>query len=312
MHAIPERLRQYLNTAVKEGRLTYQTEASLAALSSFRVGGKADCAVFPKTVDELAALVALCRTASLPYVLIGNGSNVLFDDKGYRGVVIVTTALTSCHREGNLLHCDCGASLTHLSMVAAKAGLGGFAFAYGIPGTLGGAVFMNAGAYGGEMKDIVREVLWYDPETDELGRYIGEENHFGYRESVYQHEHKLILSAVLALSPADPAAVLADMEEYMKRRREKQPLEFPSAGSTFKRYPGYYTGKLIEEAGLKGHAIGGAAVSTKHAGFVINTGGATSADVLALISHIKAVIKERNGIEISCEVRYIPSSDMVD
>lgn len=302
----PTSLAPYLCKAAEEGRLTYKTDYPLSSLSTFRIGGNAAFVVFPKTADELASLITLCRSASVCYTVIGNGSNVLFDDRGYHGLILVTTALSDWQRCDNRVVADCGISLTYLASVVAKEGLGGLAFAYGIPGTLGGAVFMNAGAYGGEMRDIVSEVSWYDPETDDFGSFSGDENAFGYRESIYQRGDKLILSATLALTPADPAVLRTEMEDYKKRRVDKQPLDMPSAGSTFKRYPGYFTGKLIEEAGLKGYMVGGACVSEKHAGFIINRGNATASDVLTLIEYIKARIKERNGIEIACEVRYIP------
>lgn len=300
-------LEQYLVEAAGAGRLSYKTELSLSQLSTFRIGGKASYAVYPSTADEFASLVALCVSLSIPYAVVGNGSNLLFDDQGYEGVVIVTTGMNTIRREGNTVTADCGVSLTYLASCVGKEGLGGMTFAYGIPGTVGGAVFMNAGAYGGEMKDVITSVSWYDPITDEIGEYSLDACDFGYRTSVFQRENKLILSMTVKLTPAAPEALRTEMEELMQRRRDKQPLEFPSAGSTFKRYPGYFTGKLIEDAGLKGFTVGGAQVSEKHAGFVINIGNATAADVLALIDHIKAVIRRENGIDIECEVRYLPS-----
>lgn len=302
-------LETYLSDGQIEGRLTFHRDYPLSKLSTFRIGGNAAYAVYPKSTDEFAALTALCVSLSIPYTVLGNGSNVLCADDGYEGVVLVTTDMNAITREGNTVKADCGVSLTYLASYAGKEGLGGLSFAYGIPGTVGGAVFMNAGAYGGEMKDVITSVSWYDPLTDESGEYSSEDCCFGYRESVFQKGDKIILSMTVALTPADPAVLRAEMEELMARRRDKQPLEFPSAGSTFKRYPGYFTGKLIEEAGLKGYTVGGAQVSEKHAGFVINIGNATAADVLALIEHIKGVIFEKNGIHIECEVRYLTSAD---
>ncbi len=299
-------LRSYLIEGQEEGRLTYKCDYPLSSVTTFRIGGKADVAVWPKSADEMAALVAVCRAADSPFFVMGNGSDLLFDDLGYRGVVIVTTDMNGIKRKGNTLIADCGVSLTRLSSFAQKEALGGLTFAYGIPGTVGGGVFMNAGGYGGEMKGVVTRVLWYDTETDEFGTYTGEENGFGYRDSVYQREHKLILSAEMTLPDGDPEALRAEMEDYMRRRKEKQPLEYPSAGSTFKRYPGYFTAQLIDQAGLKGYTVGDAQVSEKHAGFVINRGSATCADVLQLIQDVQAVIREKNGIEIEPEVRYIP------
>ncbi len=299
-------LLSYLDCGQQEGRLQYKTDYPLSGVTTFRIGGNASYAVWPENGNELASLAAVCRAADIPFFIMGNGSDLLFDDLGYHGVVIMTTAMKSIVRRGNALIVDCGVPLTRLSSHAAKEALGGLTFAYGIPGTLGGGIFMNAGAYGGEIKDVVTRVFWYDTETDEFGSYEGAENGFGYRESVYQKESKLILSAELTLSEADSDVLFAEMEEYMRRRKEKQPLEFPSAGSTFKRYPGYFTAQLIDEAGLKGFTIGGAQVSEKHAGFVINRGSATCADVLQLIKAVQDIIREKNGIDIEPEVRYIP------
>ncbi len=299
-------IRSYLEEAREDDRLTYQRDFPLSSACSFRIGGMATYAVWPKTADEFVSLSAICRSAEIPYFVVGNGSDLLFDDLGYDGVVIFTTAMNEIKRDGNRLTVACGVPLTRLSVFAAKEGLGGLTFAYGIPGTLGGAVFMNAGAYCGEMKDIVTRVSWYDTETDELGSYVGEENGFAYRESVYQKESKLILSAELTLFDADPAALRAEMDDFMSRRREKQPLEYPSAGSTFKRYPGHFTAQLIDQAGLKGKTVGGAQVSEKHAGFVVNRGGATCAEVLALIEEIQAEIFKLKGIHIETEIRYVP------
>ena len=302
-------VRSYLEDAQREGRLTYQRHVPLSSACSFRIGGEASYGVWPTSVDELAALAAVCRSSEVPFLVVGNGSNLLFDDRGYHGVVIFTTAMNEIKRNGNRLHVSCGVPLTRLSLYAAKEGLGGLTFAYGIPGTVGGAVFMNAGAYNGEMRNVVTCVHWYDYETDELGSYVGDENGFGYRESIYQKESKLILSAELVLTEADPAALRAEMDDFMSRRREKQPLEFPSGGSTFKRSPGYFTAQLIDQAGLKGKTVGGAQVSEKHAGFIINRGGATCADVRRLMQEIQDEIYQTNGIHIEAEIRYVPCPD---
>jgi len=298
----------YLDEAQRDGRLTFQRDYPLSSVCTFRIGGAAAYAAWPTSADELAALTAICRSAGVPFLVIGNGSDLLFDDRGYDGVVIVTTAMNEIRRDGRRITAACGVPLTRLALFAAKEGLGGLTFAYGIPGTLGGAVFMNAGAYGGEMKNVVSRVHWYDTEADEFGWYEGEDNGFDYRQSVYQSEKKLILSAELTLVDASPDVLRAEMDDYMARRKEKQPLEYPSAGSTFKRYPGYFTAQLIDQAGLKGRTVGGAQGSEKHAGFIVNRGGATCADVLVLIDEIKAAIFEKNGVLIETEVRYIPYS----
>ena len=299
-------LTKYLEEAAAGNRITVRKDYPLSRLSSFRIGGEAAFAVWPENVGELTALAALSSSLSVPTVIVGNGSNLLFDDLGYDGLVIVTTSLTGIRRDGDYLTAECGVPLTHLASVAGKAGLGGLSFAYGIPGTLGGAVFMNAGAYGSEIGDVVARVDWYDPGTEEFGSSEGAENGFSYRASRYQRENKLILSAELTLSPADPEALSREMEDYLSRRREKQPLEYPSAGSAFKRYPGRYTSRLIDEAGLKGTAVGGAQVSEKHAGFIINRGGATASDVLMLMKTVQDVVREKYQIEIESEIRYIP------
>ena len=300
-------LEAYLFDGAEEERLRFCRDYPLSKLISFRIGGNASYVVYPKSGDEFSALTALCVSLSIPYAVLGNGSNVLCADDGYAGVVIVTTEMNTIRREGNRVTADCGVSLTYLASYVAKEGLGGLSFAYGIPGTVGGAVFMNAGAYGGELKDVIVSVNWYDPTTDESGTYALDECEFGYRTSVFQNTNQIILSMTVSLTDADPAVLRAEMEELMGHRREKQPLEFPSAGSTFKRYPGYFTGKLIEDAGLKGYTVGGAQVSEKHAGFVINVGDATASDVLTLIDYIKSVIREKNGIDIECEIRYLAS-----
>ncbi len=299
-------LTKYLEEAAAGNRIAVRKNYPLSRLSSFRIGGDAVFAVWPENVGELTALVALSSSLSVPTVIVGNGSNLLFDDLGYDGLVIVTTSMTGIRRDGDRLTAECGVPLTHLASVAGKAGLGGLSFAYGIPGTLGGAVFMNAGAYGSEIGNVIGRVDWFDPGTEEFGSFDGAENGFSYRFSRYQRENKLILSAELKLSPAEPEALQCEMEDYLSRRREKQPLDYPSAGSAFKRVPGRYTSQLIDEAGLKGATVGGAQVSEKHAGFIINRGGATAADVLALMKTVQDVLREKYQIEIEPEIRYIP------
>ena len=299
-------LLSYLKDKSADGCLEYHENYPLAPVSSFKIGGNADLAIYPNSTEQLISVVCELRKLNVRYVVIGNATNVLFADAGYRGAVVFTTKLRGISIDGNLITADCGVPLITLSVFAQKHGLDGLAFAYGIPGTVGGAVYMNAGAYEGEMKQVVSTVTFCDPSTGEIKTRSGNENEFGYRHSYYSDKDLIILSTTIDLKKAEsPEAVKALMDEHMKARNAKQPLEYPSAGSTFKRYPGYYTAKLIEEAGLKGYSIGGAKVSEKHAGFVINTGGASAADVLALIDHIKAEIFRLVGINIECEVRYI-------
>ncbi len=298
-------LEQYLEDAEKEGRLTFRKELPLSSVSSFRIGGNASYVIYPTTSDELASLSALCRSISVPNTVIGNGSNLLFSDSGYEGAIIVTTQIKDIKISGNSVTVGCGASLTHLASVVSESSLTGLEFAYGIPGSVGGAVYMNAGAYGGEIKDVCVSVTVYDSENDEIYDVKAEDCGFGYRESVFQSRDKIILGARFVLSEGDKSDIISKMEGLMQQRIDKQPLNYPSAGSTFKRYPGYFSGKLIEEAGLKGFTMGGAQISEKHAGFIINTGNATASDVLSLIKYIQNVIKENVGIELQPEVKYI-------
>lgn len=293
---------------LEEKNIAFETDRALSQDSTFKIGGTAAIAAFPNSVEQLCTLVEFCKTERTYFTVIGKGSNVLFADEGFDGVVIFTSKLNSISIGESMITAECGVPLTFLSSVAQKNSLSGLEFAYGIPGTVGGAVVMNAGAYGGEIKDAVVSVDYFDSESCKCGTLTGNECGFGYRESIFQHSEKIVLSALFSLSQRAPELIKADMDDYMARRREKQPLEFPSAGSTFRRYPGYFTAKLIDEAGLKGFSVGGAQVSEKHAGFVINRGNATAADVLALVKEIQKRIFEINGINIECEIRYIPYS----
>jgi UDP-N-acetylenolpyruvoylglucosamine reductase len=284
----------------------YCKDKKLSELCSFRVGGIADYVVYPKSVEVLILLIDRLKEKNIKYCLLGNASNVLFSDNGFNGVVIFTSKLDSILVKGSTLNVECGVSLTHAAVIAQRNGLGGLEFAYGIPGTIGGAVYMNAGAYGGEMKDVVESSTYYTTDHKIIDRLMGVQHDFDYRESFYsKHENHVILSANLQLTYDDPENIKKKMDGFMSGRVEKQPLQYPSAGSVFKRYPGYYTGKLIEDAGLKGLTIGGAQVSEKHAGFIINRGGATAEDILKLIDIIKEKIYELNDIKIECEIKYI-------
>lgn len=283
-----------------------QYNADMKKLTTFRIGGPCDLAVFPKTREAFIEIIGYIRENSIKYVVIGNGSNVIFCDEGYNGVVVVTTQLKEYSFDGELLICDAGAPLTQIAVNAVRQGYEGYAFACGIPGSIGGAVYMNAGAYEGEIADILVYSEYYDPSSGEVQRIDAPLHEFSYRHSSYMGTDKIILRAAFKLLKAkDPSSCIALMEEHIKARKEKQPLEYPSAGSIFKRYPGYFTAKLIDEAGLKGYSVGGAQVSEKHAGFIVNRGGATARDVYELIDIIKKAIFEREGINIECEVRYI-------
>ncbi len=277
----------------------------IAAHTSFKIGGAADVFIRPKTQEELCAAVALCKQMAVRYYLLGNGSNILFADSGFAGAVIDVSAMCSepvCM--GDEIVADAGVSLMRLCRVALANGLSGLEFAYGIPGSLGGALYMNAGAYGGEMKDVTVSVraLCADGAVQELPL---EQLGFGYRKSVFEENGACILGAVLRLQKGEKAAIEAKMNGYMASRRDKQPLELPSAGSTFKRPEGAFAGALIDECKLKGFRVGGAAVSEKHGGFVVNMGGATCADVLALCEEVSRVVKEQTGYTLEREVRVV-------
>ena len=287
--------------------IAYCADEPMSAHTTFRIGGAADLFIQPADADALAAAASFVRECGTRYFVLGNGSNVLFDDGGFRGAVITTSSLKTCRIRGSMAVSDCGMPVTALAKRAASASLSGLEFAYGIPGTVGGAVFMNAGAFGGEISSVLVSSRYLDPGTLETGEIEGDGHEFGYRKSVYRTKKKgcIILSASFLLEKGNMEQIEGVMTDYMDRRVSKQPLEFPSAGSVFKRCEGRFTGKMIEEAGLKGLRIGGAEVSEKHAGFIINRGGATASDVLGLIDRIKSVILKEFGCELECEMIYV-------
>lgn len=271
--------------------------------TTFRIGGPADYFCQPKTAEQLAATLQACRRADQPFYILGHGSNILVSDAGYRGTVIqLYRNRDGLEIDGCIIRAQSGALLTRAAAMAAEAGLTGLEFASGIPGTLGGALVMNAGAYGGEMKDVVRTARLMTPEGEilELSR---DELELGYRTSIIARKGYIVLDTVLELQQGDKAAIAARMQELKQARTEKQPLEYPSAGSTFKRPEGYFAGKLIMDAGLRGCQIGGAAVSEKHCGFVINKGKATARDVMDLIAHVKDEVQNRFGVTLEMEVK---------
>lgn len=273
--------------------------------TTFRIGGNADLYLVPHTTDALVSLCSMLNAGEVRRYFLGNGSNVLFDDGGYRGAVVSLTELSQIKAEGNVLTAQSGASLNLLCKTARDNSLTGLEFAYGIPGSVGGAVFMNAGAYGGEISAVIKEST-YLSQCDMTLHTIGAAEHcYGYRDSMYRHNSCIILSASFCLQKGDESEISARMTEYMNRRIEKQPLEYPSAGSVFKRYPGRFTGQMIDECGLKGFSIGGAQVSEKHAGFIVNRGNASCADVLGLIEHIQNEVYKKFGCSIECEVIYV-------
>ena len=272
--------------------------------TTFRVGGPADVLVQP---DEtaLAAILALCRQYHVPYSFIGNGSNLLVGDKGIRGVVIeMTDPMGNIEVDGTKITAQAGAMLSKIANTAASNGLGGMEFAAGIPGSVGGAVVMNAGAYGGEMKDVIEKVYVLDENGAqlELGRDALD---FGYRHSCIPEKKYIVTKVVLELVPRNEAEIRSEMKELNEKRAEKQPLQYPSAGSTFKRPEGYFAGKLIMDAGLRGYQVGGSQVSEKHCGFVINKGDATAADICQLMQDVSDKVQAQFGVVLEPEVKMI-------
>lgn len=273
--------------------------------TTFRIGGNADYFVLPKTKEQLSRTVKLCESEGVPYYYLGNGSNLLVSDLGYRGVIVnIYRNMDYINIEGNKITAQAGALLSRIAAAARDASLSGLEFASGIPGTLGGAVVMNAGAYGGEMKQVVASALVMD-KAGETFALTGGELELGYRTSVIPKKGYLVLEAELTLTPGEREAIGGRMEELQMRRTSKQPLEYPSAGSTFKRPQGYFAGKLIMDAGLRGFSVGDAAVSEKHCGFVINRGCASAVDVLSLIRHIQREVYDQFGVKMEPEVKLL-------
>lgn len=290
--------------------VAFTEQEPLAEHTTFRIGGPAAFWCRPQDAAQLQALLACCREQAVRTYFLGNGSNTLFSDEGYDGAVIDLRGLTGelpAVQSGDAFLVTAGAGMTlgRLCAEAQQRGLAGLECFSGIPGTVGGAVYMNAGAYGGELKDVLQEVSYLD--TDGQRRSLpAEELQMGYRTSIFEKNPSwCILSATVRLHPGDPAQILAQMQEYLRRRNEKQPLEWPSAGSTFKRPQGAFAGKLIQDCGLRGFSVGGAQISEKHCGFVINKGGATCADVVALTEEVKRIVREKTGYMLEREIRVV-------
>lgn len=285
--------------------IPFRENEPLAAHCTFKIGGPAQLFVQPQTEQQLCSAAALCKEQAVRYYLLGNGSNILFADEGFAGVVIDISALGSdIAVEGNMLTAGAGVRLVALCRAALEHGLSGLEFAYGIPGTVGGAVYMNAGAYGGEMKDVLTVVRYLTAEGKVVQASAAELD-LSYRHSIFEENGGCILSAQFALQPGNAADIRAKMDELMAKRADKQPLDKPSAGSTFKRPAGAFAAALIDQCGLRGFRHGGAAVSNKHCGFVVNLGGATCADVLALCDEVRAIVKEKTGYELEKEIRVV-------
>ena len=279
------------------------TDEPMSRHTTFRVGGPADFFVTPKAKEEVRDVIRICKEAGMPYYIIGNGSNLLVSDAGYRGVIVqIYKEMNEVKVEGDLVKAQAGALLSGIAAKALGAELSGFEFASGIPGTIGGACVMNAGAYGGEMKDVLESVtvLTGEGKIIELGR---NELELGYRTSVIAKKGYIVLGAVLKLERGDGEKIKTYMDDLKEKRVTKQPLEYPSAGSTFKRPEGYFAGKLIEDAGLRGFQVGGAQVSEKHCGFVINRDHATAADIMELMRQVQIRVKENSGVDLEPEVK---------
>ncbi len=272
--------------------------------TTFKIGGEADILVYPKNEAEVKSIVSFCKNSSVPFTVIGKGSNLLVSDNGIEGIVISTAKLDFINIDNNIISCGAGAVLTNLCNFALNHSLSGLEFAFGIPGSVGGAVFMNAGAYGGEIKDCILSAMVINSNGD-IEKIDAEKMNLGYRTSVFKTNGSIILSAEFSLKPENAEIIKSKMDDLMLRRKTKQPLEYPSAGSTFKRPEGNFAGTLIESAGLKGLSVGDAEVSEKHAGFVINKGNAKCSEVLALINKIQLKVKGFSGITLEPEVIFI-------
>ena len=298
-----EKIKQRFQTVLEKEQVL--EAESMSRHTTFRIGGPADLFVVPKSVDEIAEVLKICREEKAPYFILGNGSNLLVSDKGYRGVVVqLYRGFGKITVSGEEIHAQAGALLSGSAAAARDASLTGFEFAGGIPGTLGGAVVMNAGAYGGEMKDVLKEVTVLTPEGEIL-TLQADELHMGYRTSVVKEAGYIVLEAVLSLAKGDPEAIRSRMQELAGMRSSKQPLSYPSAGSTFKRPEGYFAGKLIMDSGLRGYQVGGAQVSEKHCGFVINAGNATAEDVCRLMEDVQRIVREKFGVTLEPEVKFL-------
>ena len=273
--------------------------------TTFRIGGPAEVFVMPENLEEVGRILEICKEENLPYFILGNGSNLLVSDKGYRGVVIqLDRNFGEVRVEGTEIFASAGALLSTIAVAARRASLTGFEFAGGIPGTLGGAVVMNAGAYGGEMKDVLKKVTVMD-QTGKVFEIPAKELEMGYRTSVIKTAGYIVLDAVISLKEGDIEEIKALTRKLSEQRTSKQPLEYPSAGSTFKRPEGYFAGKLIMDSGLRGYRVGGAQVSEKHCGFVINAGDATAEDVRSLMQHVTETVYEKFGVTLEPEVKFL-------
>ena len=281
------------------------TEEAMSQHTTFKIGGPADYFLMPDKGEDVGRVIKICKEKEIPYFILGNGSNLLVGDGGYRGAVIqIYRNMSSVTVEGNEITAQAGALLSAVAAAAKNASLTGFEFAGGIPGTIGGAVVMNAGAYGGEMKDVLTEVTVMNAEGD-IFTLPTEELELGYRTSIIKTAGYIVLEAKIRLKEGDPEVIRETMKDLTIRRTTKQPLEYPSAGSTFKRPEGYFAGKLIMDSGLAGYQVGGAQISEKHCGFVINAGDATARDVRTLMDNVRDIVYKKYGVTLEPEVKFL-------
>lgn len=287
------------------GEESVLTDEPMSRHTTFRIGGPADYFLLPENYESIRGIIEICKEENLPYFILGNGSNLLVSDSGYRGVIIqLYRNMGEIAVEGTEIRASSGALLSAIAAAAKNASLTGFEFAGGIPGTLGGAVVMNAGAYGGELKDVLKEVTAMT-QDGEILHIPAEKLEMGYRTSIVKKAGYIVLEAVISLKEGNQEEIKAYMRDLTERRTSKQPLEYPSAGSTFKRPTGYFAGKLIMDSGLRGYQVGGAQVSEKHCGFVINTGNATAADVIQLMKDVSQKVQEQFGVALEPEVKFL-------
>ena len=286
--------------------IAYLLDEPMSLHTTFKIGGAASVVAVPTSVQQVAEIVKICNDLKIRYMAVGNGSNLLVSDRGIDACVIMLGKDFAKVEllDNNIIHCQAGAQLIKACGVALENGLSGLEFAYGIPGSCGGAAFMNAGAYGGEMKDVLTTVQYLTAEG-EIKEAAASELDLRYRHSIFEENGGCILSAQFTLTPGEPEAIRSKMDELMAKRLDKQPLDKPSAGSTFKRPVGAFAAALIEQCGLRGYRHGGAAVSEKHCGFVVNLGGATCADVLALCEEVRTIVKEKTGYDLEKEIRVV-------
>ncbi len=298
---------EFINSLINNG-IKFKENEKMSAHTTFKIGGGADIFVTPETTKQFIYTVKSANEYNVEYFVLGNGSNLLVSDDGIEGAVISTLMLNVVKCEGVEIECGAGASLRSVCIAAQKNGLSGLEFAYGIPGTVGGAFFMNAGAYGGEIKNVAKSAVCLK-ENGEIVEICAGDMNFGYRTSIFKTEKLTVLSVKLELKKGKPIEIKQLMDDYFSRRTDKQPLDYPSAGSTFKRPAGYFAGALIEKNGLKGYSSGGAEVSQKHAGFVINKGNATAKDVLAVMDGVRKKVYENDGVELESEVIFVGRKD---